>query len=210
MKEPLSEVRALFSASLLLGNWSAYAANTRKATLRAIIPILFLATGAWAQVPNWKAVAGSVSANDWFKIVYDPVAQCTRMWAGGVSIYSNTMSCVKADGTTQRIWTTGNTQAICPSDATIPTDRHPLAMLAVDTKRDLLWMAGGVNQRCWPGVDGTNELYDMWYEVLQSSYNGNNALLTKVTPSGGWDASNYPQETVNGASGAIVYDSDDD
>lgn len=218
----MSRLSKVSTASVLLsdvssppcgGNGGHTGLSSRRSPLQQLrrTLLLFIVTAAsvWAQVPNWSPVTAAGPAyNDWFKIVYDPVAQCTRMWTAGPGIYSDTMYCVKANGAVQQIWTTGNTnESVCPADTTIPTDRHPLALLAVDTKRQLLWMAAGVNINCWAN---NGNMYDMWYEVLQPSYTGSNALLTKVQPGGGWTSSNYPQEIVNANSGALVYDSDDD
>lgn len=206
--------------------------------MKTLLALALFASAAWSQSPAWSSVtaSGAPGTNDWYKYVYDPVGHCTRVWAngGGSIIYSTEMYCIKADGTVMQDWKTTTVGGVdaCPSDATVPTDRHPLGLLAVDTKRNLLWMAGGVNVNCTGG-----ELNDLWYEKLQSSYSLGSAQLTKIPGPGngsggystGWTfnwpyfdsgrfTNTYPKNLIGDAGGSyvtahtgyMVYDSDDD
>src|SRR5581483_11205782 len=89
----------------------------------------------------------------------------------------------------------------CPLDTpTQPGDRHPLWQMAIDTKRNLLWIYGGLNQTCSaPSGPDANPRQDMYYLAL----NPNPATDTwhQVTPAHIPAANGYA---------AMVYDPDDD
>ncbi len=64
----------------------------------------------------------------------------------------------------------------------MPGDRHPDGQMAVDTKRNLLWVFGGVNQTCGLGfvnVSGTTATlvstqYTTWMFPTEDSFRGPN------------------------------------
>ena len=104
--------------------------------------------------------------NQWLKILYDPVSQ--QIFHYGIldhstSIYSTD---VYFYATGSNSWAnlggTGSYNSACaPSTATWPGDRHPSGQMAIDTKRNLLWMWGGVCAGIVP--------WDMWYLQLNAN-----------------------------------------
>jgi hypothetical protein len=133
--------------------------------------------------------------NGWSAIKFDPVSGCMLVNESdnSNSIYSNTLYAIcLQSGTKIAIATTGTTtQTPCPADTpTQPGDRHPMNQ-AIDTKRNRLWLMGGV---------GCNVTYnDTYYMTLNANPASNS--WTKVT------VSNYPTESRNSA---MIYDPDTD
>jgi len=159
-------------------------------------PALGGASVNWTTQPRtnpWPAFIG------WAASVWDPVSQQTIWYlAPGTytGIYSTHMFFydAAANAFTDIGGTSSSTDA-CPVDTpNMPGDRHPSGQLAVDTKRNMLWIFGGVNVNC---MDNPHQ--DMYYLTL----NANPTLNTwhQVTPA------HIP--LANGP-GAMVYDPDDD
>lgn len=87
--------------------------------------------------------------NEWFTIPYDPVSQQTIAYATlskSMSIYSTDVFFYSP---ATKAWTrfggSGDLTNNCPvNTATQPGNRHPVGQMAVDTKRNFLWISGGV------------------------------------------------------------------
>jgi hypothetical protein len=99
----------------------------------------------------WPGGAG------WFTLHYDPVSESTAFYTtvpGSTSIYSTDFYFYNSTNNTfAHLPGTGTLQDGCPLDTpTWPGNRHPDGMMAIDTKRNLLFMFGGVNQTCNPTV----------------------------------------------------------
>jgi len=86
--------------------------------------------------------------------MYDLASQQTIFYVGPVSnlhgIYSTD---VYAYNSNSNVFThingTGSTADLCPADTpTQPGDRHPGWQMAIDTKRNFMWMYGGLAQGC--------------------------------------------------------------
>jgi len=164
-------------------------------------PVTFTATGSQAaQMSAWqlKGETGDTGVpgfNQWLKILYDPVSR--QIFHYGVRAYSSSIYSTDVffynSGTNvwSRLGGTGSMSNLCvPSTASWPGDRHPVNQMAVDTKRNFLWLWGGVCQ----GVDPR----DMYY--LRLNANSSTDTWQRVTPS------RLPPYFV----GSGVYDPDDD
>lgn len=132
-------------------------------------PITFTATAIDGDLPTgitWKKPAAAANwpgYNGYLSIHYDPVSQQTILYGvtgGSKSIYSTDLYFYNAAANTwTRLPGTGSKTSIChPGSDTWPADRHPIWHMAVDTKRNVLWLHGGV---C-----GGDDLYDTWYLKL--------------------------------------------
>jgi hypothetical protein len=140
--------------------------------------------------PGWPGY------NGWLNLRHDPVSQQTILYGvveGSSTIYSTDTFAYKAvTNTWTHISGTGNKSNTCSaSTATQPGDRHPYSQMAIDTKRNVLWLVGGVCQ-------GINR-QDMYY--MQLNADPRQDAWHQVTPS------TYPL-ALNGS--ALVYDPDDD
>lgn len=132
-------------------------------------PVTFTATATAPAPPSgapsvtWSAYdTGSTGPgyNGWHSLWYDPLSQQTILYGvvrSSTSIYSTDIFFYKA---ATNAWThlggTGSRLGLCPADTpTWPGDRHPGWMMSVDTKRNFLWIFGGVNQACNGGYVNT-------------------------------------------------------
>jgi hypothetical protein len=97
---------------------------------------------------------------------------------------------------------TGVMKASCTADsATQPGERHPYWQMAIDTKRNIMWLAGGVNEMCngnSAGPDGSPR-QDTYYLKLNASNPAQSA----------WQRVN-PVHPLARLAGTITYDSDND
>ena len=208
-----SNASGLASTILTLG--ANAGANTVVATSTGLAgsPITFAENGAiittstsgiaWTQEtsgPSWPSYVA------WFVPMFDPVSGQTLFNVGPSygthGIYSTDMYAYDATKNTfTQISGTHDTQDACPLDTLAqPGDRHPGWQMAVDTKRNLLWLYGGVNAFCSAASGpNANPRQDMYY------------LQLNPTPSADtWHQVNPTHiPTANGNS-AMVYDPDDD
>jgi hypothetical protein len=146
-----------------------------------------------------------VGFNGWQTIWYDPLSQRTIVYA----ILGNTAQIFSTDiffydsGTRSfsHLGGTGSLEDACPADTpTQPGDREPVWQMAVDTKRNYLWIYGGDNETCNDGTPpDTNPRQDMYY--LQLDVDPLRAAWHQVA------VANLP--VANGTS-AMVYDPDHD
>jgi len=199
----------LASATLTLG--PSAGTNTVSATSGTLSgsPITFSATGTtgsanitWNVQPRtspWPAFIG------WGISLYDPNSLQTIWYLAPANyggIYSTHMFFYNsATGLFTDVGGTNSITDACPGDTpTMPGDRHPDGQMALDTKRNVLWFYGGVNQTCNQGTPpNTNPHQDMYYLTL----NANPALdvWTQIKPA------HLPM--ANGVS-SMIYDPDDD
>lgn len=206
-----SNSQGLASSTLTLG--STPGTNTVAAASGSLSgsPLAFSATGTssgggnltWTkqgQTSVWPSYAG------WLTLPYDPVSQQTLVYTGPLSgahgIYSTDLYAYKASTNTfTRIAGTASPGNACPADTpTQPGDRHPVGQLAIDTKRNVLWLFGGVNAFCSaPQGPNANPRQDMYYLTL--NVNPSTDTWHQVSPA------HFP--AANSAS-AMIYDPDDD
>ncbi len=143
-----------------------------------------------------QRTAGWPGYNAYLSLHYDPVSLQTLhygvLWASE-SIYSSDLfSYESATNTWTHIGGNGTTSSTCPaSTSSWPGNRHPVSQMAIDTKRNLLWLFGGVCQ----GVNRT----DMYYMPL-------NANPTSDT----WHQVTIRNPPMANNSSTMVYDPDDD
>jgi hypothetical protein len=141
----------------------------------------------------------------YLQIFFDPVSQRT-IYYGNVrtssSIYSTNVFFYDASTNNfTHLGGTGTMSSVCTLDApTQPGERHPYWQMAIDTKRNLMWMASGVNQACNGNPRGpdSSPREDLYYLKL----NPNPALATwrQVTPA----------TPVGRLNAAMAYDSEND
>jgi hypothetical protein len=194
--------QGLASVTLTLGAQPGGNTVTAAAGTLAGSPITFTATGGsalvtWSMTGQTYATPGVPGFNYFTKVIYNPVSQTTFHYgvtAGSSTIYS---SDVFFYDSTPHTWShlggTGSTDEFdCnPGTATWPSNRHPMFQMAQDTRRNLIWLWGGVCQGVIPN--------DMWYLSLNS--NSSTDTWTKHNP-----AAQIPPYQ----SGSAVYDPDDD
>jgi len=140
--------------------------------------------------------AGWPGYNGWLNLWWDPVSRQTILYGvnkNSTSIYSTDLFAYNsATNTWTHISGTGSTVDACPQDTpTQPGNRHPGWQMAIDTKRNVLWLFGGVCQG--------NILQDMYY--LQLNADPTQDTWRRVYPA------HFP--AANNSS-AMVYDPDDD
>jgi hypothetical protein len=141
----------------------------------------------WAQktpsAPRPKAI-GYVEAR------YDPVSKTVLHYGipqGG--IYSTTMWSWNPSagtwgyGAAENYNSSGNS---CTLDKpNLPGDRHPYGQTAIDTRRNRLWMMGGVNQTCGGSTVNTNDRVVTWtccgVNVFNSSWVGETVTINNVS-----------------------------
>jgi len=85
----------------------------------------------------------------WLKIVYDHVSQRSIYYgirASSTSIYAtDTFFYDSTTHTFPHLSGTGSLGNVCPADApSMPGDRHPVGQMTVDTRRNVMWLWGGV------------------------------------------------------------------
>ena len=169
-------------------------------------PVIFTATGAVA-VPASGAITwtnpwsnatndpNQPGFNSWLTDFFDPVSQQIFHYGirgNSTSIYSSDVFFYSA---VTHAWTrlggNGTLTDGCPADtASWPGDRHPMNQMAIDTKRNVLWLWGGVCQGA-----ARNDTYH-----LQLNANPMNDTWHMVSPA----------HTPIYFAGSGVYDPDDD
>jgi hypothetical protein len=186
------------------------AVNTVMATSGTLAgsPVTFTATATATVLPalSWTIqTPGSVwpSSNAYLSIHYDPVSQQTFFYVAGQGTSTIYSSDVYFFNSSNNAFTRlgGNGTGVLSydnyaSDATVdtatwPGDRHPYAQMAVDTKRNVLWLYGGVS--------GGNIRADMYYLTL-------NADITQDK----WNRVTTAHFPGSGVESGMVYDPDDD
>ncbi len=205
LSAPAATTDASGMASVTLRLGPAAGPNTVTASSGALTgsPIVFTATAVaapngggnvtWTDQPH---TAGWPGNSGWFNVYFDPVSQQTLSYGvvgGSSSIYSTDLFFYNSNN---NIWTHvggyGSLTDNCIADTpTWPGNRHPISQMAIDTKRNFFWLAGGVCQ-------GTN-LSDLYY--LQLNPNPLNDTWHKITT-----ATKFPPYYA----AAMAYDSDDD
>jgi len=147
-----------------------------------------------------QAGSGWPSYVGWTYPQYDPVSQQTIFYVGPPSgahgIYSTDIYAYNS-GTNvfTHITGTGSSADLCPADtATLPGDRHPGWQMAVDTKRSMMWLYGGVNGACNGSyvsasgnsitmVSGASFVTNGSWNNLQITLNGVSFTIASVTDS---------------------------
>lgn len=155
--QAVTDSQGLASSKLTLGpaagtNIVAVTASTLSGS-----PVVFTATATAAPQPpsssahiTWRKSAVRLSpprAAQWQLIRYDPIGQTTIIYqSDNTSIYSNGIWHFKAaNESLLLLGTSGSTSQACPDDTDLwPGDRHPMGQTAVDTRRKVMWLAGGV------------------------------------------------------------------
>lgn len=159
---PLTNSLGLASATLTLGPSAGTAAVTATAAGITGSPAVFNVTitgepATGDTVINWKlqsSTPGWPSYMGWSVPQYDPFSQQTIFYVGPLQgahgIYATDVYAYRsATNTFTHITGTGRRDDLCPADAPDkPGDRHPGWQMAVDTKRNRMWMYGGVNGAC--------------------------------------------------------------
>jgi hypothetical protein len=94
-----------------------------------------------ANLPGWLG---------YLTLPYDPVSQQTLLFANSGGIYSSKLLAYNASTNVfTQISDDGSTSDVCVADQPdMPGNRHPDGQMAVDTKRNVLWIYGGLNQNC--------------------------------------------------------------
>jgi hypothetical protein len=170
------------SGTLRLGTTAG--ANTVTATSGALVgsPVTFTASAANPGAISWKIGWTNMTHgpnepgfNYWLTDFFDPVSQQVLHYGipgNSNSIYSSDVFFYSA---VTQAWThlggNGTLSDSCPADtASWPGDRHPLNQMAIDTKRNVLWLWGGVCQS--NGISDTyylqlnpNPMNDTWHKV---------------------------------------------
>lgn len=203
--QPLTNSLGLAQATLVLGPNAGTNTVTVTAGSLAGSPVTFTATGTSASAPagtphiRWTLQTPTAvwpGYNGFLTIWYDPVSQQTILYGirkGSSSIYSTDIFFYKASTNT---WThfggTGTLTSTCASGSdTQPSDRHPGWQMSIDTKRNVLWLVGGV---CRGQIQR-----DMYYMRLNPNPLANTWHRVPTTT--------FPDANI---SSAMVYDPDDD
>jgi hypothetical protein len=205
-----TDAGGLASAQFTLGATTGVSSVTASSGTLAGSPITFTATAraAAAASVNWTEqtpTTGWPGYNGWFTVWYDQLSGTSIFYGkltNSLSIYSTDLfSYSSSTNTFTHIGGTGSLVDACPADTlTQPGDRHPGWQMAVDTKRNFLWLYGGVNQLCNAGTSpDTNPHQDMYYLKL-------NADPTKDV----WQQAPAAHIPSANAAAAMVYDPDDD
>lgn len=195
-----TNTQGLASTSLTLGPTPGTNTVTVTAASLSGSPLTFTATGivasaadvSWTVQPHTAYWPGY---NGYLTIVFDPISQQTVLYgiqSNSSSIYSTDLMFYNA---ATNLWThvsgTGSTVDACPADTpSQPGNRHPVGNLVIDTKRNVLWMWGGVCMGVTPP--------DMYYLTLNADPKTDTWHL--ATPA-------HLPPSIEAAS---AYDSDDD
>jgi hypothetical protein len=163
-----TNAQGLASTTLTLGpNDGTNTASASSSSLTGS-PLTFTATGTtvsqgqgtvtWTKQSSPTGLPGWLG---WLVLPYDPVSSQTMLWSNDGGIYSSHMRFYNsAANAFTAIAGSGSTQEACPADLpNMPGDRHPDGLMAVDTKRNVLWAFGGANQTCGLGyvdISGTS------------------------------------------------------
>jgi hypothetical protein len=148
-------------------------------------PITFTATGTsnttsgsgsvtWSQPSQ---TAGWPGNSAWITLPYDPVSGQTILYgtpAGASGDYpSDLFFYNSATNAFTHLGGTGGNGTCTADTATQPGERLPVGQMAVDTKRNMLWIYGGLNPNCAqsPRQDmyyltlNANPMNDVWHQV---------------------------------------------
>jgi hypothetical protein len=111
---------------------------------------------------NWRKQPKPANAPGFLGFLtlpFDPVSRKYLLWSNDGGIYSSHMRFYDPIANSfSEIAGSGSNQDACPHDLpNMPGDRHPDGQMAIDTKRNLLWTFGGVNQTCGGGVADVND-----------------------------------------------------
>ena len=180
----LTNSSGLASSTLTLGPSSGTNTVTAASGTLTGSPVVFTATataapsGAVTWIVGWTNMTygpNEPGFNYWLTDFFDPASQQIIHYG----IRGNSDSIYSSDiffySTVTKAWThlggNGSLSDSCPTDtASWPGDRHPLNQMAVDTKRNLLWLWGGVCQG--NGLADTyylqlnaNPMTDTWHKV---------------------------------------------
>jgi hypothetical protein len=141
----------------------------------------------------------------YLQIFFDPFTKQTVYYGvrpGSGSIYASDIYFYSsASKAFTHLGGTGQMTGGCTLDTdTQPGERHPYWQMAMDTKRNVMWMASGVNQSCDSNPAGPNgsPRQDMYY--LQMNANPAQSVWRRVAPA-------HPLKRI---SAALAYDSDND
>jgi hypothetical protein len=196
-----TDSQGMASSTLTLGPTAG--ANTVTAVSGTLSgsPATFTATATTAATPSspliaWRqsAVLGLPHPAQWQLIHYEPVGQTIIIYqSSNSSIYSNGIWNFKASNESiSLLGTSGSTSEVCLADTdTWPGDRHPMGQMAIDTRRNVMWLAGGV---C--GGDTRTDTYQ-----LRLNANPSNNTWRRLLPT------TFPIDT---RFNSMVYDPDDD
>ena len=171
--------QGLASVTLTLG--ASAGTNTVTASSGSLSgsPLTFTATGNTVQTGGGTVTwvkqsppTGLPGFLGYLTLPYDPVSNQTMLWSNDGGIYSSHM---RFYNSTTNAFTampgSGSTGDACPPDLpNMASDRHPDGQMAIDTKRNFLWVFAGVNQNCGLGyanISGTtvtllNTQYTAW------------------------------------------------
>lgn len=196
----------LASSTLTLGQTPGTNTVTASSATLSGSSVTFTATATSAVVSNadviWNqppTTSGWPAGAAWLTLPYDPVSGQAILYGNPVGASNPYSSDVFFYNSATNVWThlggTGGKGPSCtPDTPTQPGERYPMGQMAVDTKRNLLWIYGGINGACRdnPRRDTyyltlkPNPLDDVWYQV--------------TTP-------HFPAAA---SSASMVYDPDDD
>jgi hypothetical protein len=132
-----------------------------------LIALALIATSLWGQSITWTRtyVQGSPQVEGtpnwslwWNKVFHDPLSGKMTVWTNNGGIYATRMYFWDTTGHTwSRIAGTGVNANACSFDtATMPGERHPQGYMTLDTRRNRLYVFGGVNQACNADYISTN------------------------------------------------------
>jgi Bacterial Ig-like domain (group 1)/PcRGLX-like protein central beta sandwich domain/Dockerin type I domain len=152
----ITDSQGLASTTLTLGATPGDCVVSATAGSLAGSPVIFTATatpipttGSVSVTWSKQTTTGNPGENEWFIIPYDPVSQQTIAYATlstSMSIYSTDVFFYSpANKAWTRFGGTGDLSNNCPANtAAQPGNRHPVGQMAIDTKRNFLWISGGV------------------------------------------------------------------
>jgi hypothetical protein len=161
----VTNAQGLASTTLTLGLNAGTNTMTASSGTLAGSPLTFTATAAavsseqgsvtWTKQSQAAHLPGFLG---WLVLPYDPVSQQMMLWSNTGGIYSSRMTFYNTSTNAfTAIAGSGSTGDACPPDLpNMPGDRHPDGQMAVDTKRNVLWIFGGANQTCGVGYANVN------------------------------------------------------
>jgi hypothetical protein len=132
-------------------------------------PITFTATGTASSAPGNASVQWTEQNTPnqvphfvgWVSLLSDPVSHNVLMYLAppdAHTIYSSDMYAYNPTANSfVHMLGTGTLSENCTPDLpNMPGERHPVGQMAIDTKRNVLWMYGGANQSCGVSTVNTN------------------------------------------------------
>jgi hypothetical protein len=169
-----------------------------------IIAVLLMALCAKGADITWtklRGTAGLPPYNGWFTWPYNPATHEIQHYGAGPganTIYSTALMRFRPAANTFSyvVGTSATANACTPDTATVFGERHPMGQMAVDSKRGVFWIMGGVDGVCQaPSGPDSNPRQDMYSVDLTSNY------VQRYFPPTWPKANNY---------GSMVYDIDRD